>query len=64
MARMHRALTTDFYDYYAKVTRHYAYGYSSTPHEISTNETWDFIFKSYNDIVIRVHLKPNMVDKY
>lgn len=33
--------------------RHFAYGYSSTPHNITNDETWDFEYKSYNDIVIK-----------
>ena len=46
MGRMHRTLSID------DVTRHLAYGYSTEPHPISSNETWDFAYKSYNDIVV------------
>ena len=49
--RMHRNLRTEFGLW--KNAKDYAYGYSSTPHEISNNETWDFVFKSYNDIVVK-----------
>ncbi|MBP9151345.1 MAG: hypothetical protein KBF73_03600 [Flavobacteriales bacterium] len=34
-------------------TRHFAYGLSTIPHNISTNQTWDFVYKSYNDIVVK-----------
>lgn len=33
--------------------RNFAYGYSGIPHEITADETWDFIYKSYNDIIIK-----------
>lgn len=45
--RAHRALRLKNY------TRHYAYGYSSIPHEITSNEVWDFAYKSYNNIVVK-----------
>ena len=44
---------TDTYLSFIHSTRNFAYGYSATPHEITSNETWDFICKSYNDIVIK-----------
>ncbi len=54
MGRMHRALQTDINTLgTGSETRHFAYGYSTTPHNINTNETWDFTFKSYNDIVVK-----------
>ncbi|MBC8146617.1 MAG: hypothetical protein H8E98_01365, partial [Bacteroidetes bacterium] len=46
MGRAHRTLALD-------LSRHFAYGYSTTPHEITSDELWDFAFKSYNDIVIK-----------
>jgi len=46
MGRIHKHLAlTD--------NRNFAYGYSYIPHEITSNEEWDFVFKSYNDIVIK-----------
>jgi len=33
--------------------KNFAYGYSSIPHEITSNETWDFTYKSYNNIVVK-----------
>jgi hypothetical protein len=54
MGRMHRVLSTDKgYDILGNSTRHFAYGYSPIPHEITGNETWDFTYKSYNDIVVK-----------
>ncbi len=54
MGRMHRVLSTDKgYDILGNSTRHFAYGYSPIPHEISGNETWDFTYKSYKDIVVK-----------
>jgi hypothetical protein len=54
MGRMHRALTTDYnFKNLGDQTRHFAFGFSSLPHEIINNETWDFIYKSYNNIVIK-----------
>ncbi len=46
MGRIHRSLALN-------TIRNYAYGYSSVPREITSDETWDFVFKSYNDIVIK-----------
>jgi hypothetical protein len=46
MGRSHRTLSLNY-------ERNFAYGYSSLPHDITQNETWDFTFKSYNDIVIK-----------
>jgi len=46
MGRSHRTLILN-------EMRHYAYGYNPVPIEISTDQTWDFTFKSYNDIVIK-----------
>jgi hypothetical protein len=34
-------------------TRHFAYGFSTVPHSITSNETWDFAYKSYNDIIVK-----------
>ncbi|GEM_PF-862429 len=48
--RMHRALSTDISIW--GNSRHYAYGYSEIPYTLETNETWDFTYKSYQDIVI------------
>lgn len=53
MGRMHRILSTDKSIIPGNSTRHFAYGYSAIPHEITGNETWDFTFKSYNDIVVK-----------
>lgn len=55
MGRMHRGLSTDagINGTGVRYLRHYAYGYSSVPHNITTNETWDFVFKSYNDIIVK-----------
>jgi len=53
MGRMHRSLSTDYNTLLQYNIRHFAYGYSPIPHEITGNETWDFIFKSYNDIVVK-----------
>jgi hypothetical protein len=50
MGRMHRSVSTDYV--YSKI-RHWVYGYSPVHHEISGNETWDFTFKSYNDIIVK-----------
>lgn len=33
--------------------RQYTWGYDSIPHLITQNETWDFSFKSYRDIVVK-----------
>src|SRR5690606_19020979 len=46
MGRSHRTLILN-------EMRHYAFGYNPVPIEISTDQTWDFTFKSYNDIVIK-----------
>jgi len=46
MGRMHRTLSI------GSLTRHFAFGYGSEPHLISSNETWDFEYKSYNDIIV------------
>lgn len=55
IGRMHRGLSTDvgFNGEGVRYLRHYAYGYSVVPHEVVTDETWDFVFKSYNDIVVK-----------
>lgn len=54
MGRMHRVLSTDKdYGGMGNSTRHFAYGYSPIPHEITGIETWDFTYKSYNDIVVK-----------
>ncbi|HRH62860.1 MAG TPA: T9SS type A sorting domain-containing protein, partial [Bacteroidia bacterium] len=53
MGRMHRSLSTNLSNGVHTVVRHFAYGYSALPHNINTNETWDFTFKSYNDIVVK-----------
>lgn len=54
IGRMHRALTTDGPNQNGHhYLRHYAYGYSSSPRIIDTDQTWDFTFKSYNDIVVK-----------
>ena len=53
MGRMHRELSTDYDNGLGHQIRHFAYGYSSAPHNITSNETWDFTFKSYNDIVVK-----------
>jgi hypothetical protein len=54
MGRMHRALTTDLnFENLGNATRHFAYGFSPIPHEITSNETWDFTYKSYNNIVVK-----------
>jgi Secretion system C-terminal sorting domain len=45
MGRMHRALAT----YNA---RKYAWGYSTTPYTLATDQTWDFNIKFYQDIVV------------
>lgn len=44
--RMHRQLRMG-------IIRNFAYNYSSLPHNITSNETWDFTYKSYNDIVVK-----------
>src|SRR5690606_25452877 len=44
--RGHRTLRTSH-------LRNFAYGYSQTPHEITSSEAWDFTYKSYNDIIIK-----------
>lgn len=44
--RAHRELRTG-------IIRHFAFGYSNIPHEIFSNEKWDFTYKSYNDIIIK-----------
>lgn len=55
MGRMHRGLSTDAGDNGegVRILRHYAYGYSGVSHKITGAETWDFVFKSYNDIVVK-----------
>lgn len=53
MGRMHRILSTDKSIVPGNSTRHFAYGYSPIPHEITGSETWDFTYKSYNDIVVK-----------
>ena len=54
IGRSHRSLSTDVNTLYGiSPVRNFAYGFSSVPHIISGNETWDFVFKSYNDIVIK-----------
>jgi hypothetical protein len=45
IGRMRRALSM-------QTTRKYAYGYHSTPHRITQNETWDFSIKFYQDIIV------------
>jgi hypothetical protein len=45
MGRMHRALAT----YNA---RKYAWGYSATPYTLTSDQTWDFNIKFYQDIVV------------
>lgn len=55
MGRMHRSLSTDnvWYGGAAAPARNFAFGYSTTPHEVIGNEIWDFTYKSYNDIVVK-----------
>ncbi len=48
--RMHRSLSTDIN--LISAFRHYAYGYSEIPYVLEQNETWDFTYKSYQDIVV------------
>lgn len=53
MGRMHRSLSTDYNTLLQYNIRHYAYGYSAIPNVITGNETWDFTYKSYNNIVVK-----------
>ncbi len=46
MGRMHRALSLEG-------VRKYAIGYSTTPLEITSNQTWDFDTKLYSDLVVK-----------
>lgn len=46
MAKMHRAA-------HIKSIRKYMWGYDDDKLEITDDETWDFSFKTYNDIVIK-----------
>ena len=46
MGRAHRTLILN-------EMRHFAYGYNPSPIEITSDQTWDFTFKSYNDIVVK-----------
>jgi hypothetical protein len=53
IGRMHRTLSTTIGLWSTpSQTRHYAYGYSEIPYTLVENETWDFTYKSYQDIVI------------
>lgn len=58
MGRMHRSLS--FAQYYGGTgqgsfsnARNFAYGFCETPLEITNNETWNFPYKSYSDIVVK-----------
>lgn len=53
MGRCHRSLSTDVNNLGFNKIRNYAAGYSTTPIVISSDETWDFTYKSYNDIVVK-----------
>lgn len=46
IAKMHRAC-------HIKSIRKYVWGYSTTPYEVTKNETWDFSIKFYQDLVVK-----------
>lgn len=52
IGRMHRTLSTTIGLWQDSQTRHYAYGYSEIPYILVENKTWDFTYKSYQDIII------------